>query len=234
MMDFLTLRDRRYIPEPTGALPSEFIFLRVLHELELAANLPHTTPPDRPEVRQLYPENLFVPFGRAWQMKAWDTNPMLTANNMTQVYDDHLWISNNNGFSNENDPRANHFTGEDLSSPVLKVESLTCGGNLLRALGETVIMRGGAPIPSYIIETLDYRSTPPGVIPAWLQTWAVNMGTDGTPRKFTQGRQPNGYVPGVCHPLVSDPTKGITIPKWRCIRWTASVPPDPYRVYLPQ
>src|SRR4026208_2146947 len=79
-----------------GILPTGMNFVRVLHELELAPNLPHTTPPGRPEVRQLYPENLFVPFGRLWQLKAWDLNPLLTANNMTQVYDDHLWIANNN------------------------------------------------------------------------------------------------------------------------------------------
>lgn len=220
-------------PVVVRTLPLTMHFVRILHELELTSSLPHTTPPDRPEVRQLYPENLFVPFGKAWQIKAWDMNPLLTAGNMTQVYDDHLWISNNNGFSNESDLRANHFTGEDLSSPVLKVETLTCGGNVHRVLGEMTITRGGVPIPSYILEVLDYRNPPPAVIPPWLRVWAVNMGTDGTPRRFTQGRQANGYVPGVVHPFVSDPSKIITIPKWRCVRWTEGEPPDPYKVYLP-
>jgi hypothetical protein len=216
-----------------GVLPADMRFVRILHELELDPSLPHTTPPDRPEVRQLYPENLFVPFGKAWQMKAWDMNPLLTANNMTQVYDDHLWIANNNGFSNEADLRANWFTLEDTSSAVLKVEALTCGGNVHRVLGETTITRGGVPIPSYILETLDYRNAPPAVIPPWLQVWAVNMGSDGTPRRFEQGSQPNGFIPGVRHPFVSDPSKIITIPKWRCTPWTDGEPPDPYRVYLP-
>ena len=41
-----------------------------------------------------------------------------------------------------------------------------------------------------------------------------------------------GYIPGVVHPFVSDPSKVITIPKWRCVDWNEANPPDPYKVYL--
>lgn len=230
--DSFTAFGKTYVPRVEGVLPSEFTFIRVLHELEVPSHR-RTTPPDRPEVRQLDPPNLFVPFGKSWQMKAWSMNPLLTANNMTAVYHYRLFIANNNGFGDDNDPRANHFTAEDLSSPVLKVEALTCGGNVHRVLGEAAISRGGQSIPSYILEVLDYRTPPPESIPPWLVVWAVNMGTDGTPRRFQQGVQSNGFVPGVRHPFVSDPSKIITVPKWRCVRWVESEPPDPYRIYLP-
>lgn len=213
-------------------LPADMRFVRVLHELELASNLPHTTPPGRPEVRQMYPENLFVPFSERWQMKSWTMNPLLSANNMSAFYHNNLWVTNNQGLGEDSDPRANYFTREDLSYPLPKVETITCGGNILHVTGETVIRRGGVPIDSYIVEVLDYRDPPPDVIPPWLQTWAVNMRHDGTPGRFSMGQQANGYLPGVVHPLLSDKTKVITIPKWRCVEWREAEPPDVYRLYL--
>jgi hypothetical protein len=234
--NWLVIEGRRYRPEPAGTLPRDMRFVRVLHELELAPHLERTTPPSRPEVRQMYPENLFVPFGKAWQLFAWKLNPLLKANNMTAVYDDHLWIANNNGFSD--DLRANYFTNENLDKPLPKVETLTCGGNLLRVLGEVAVKIGTKFVDSYIIDVLDYRQAPPTLewIEArpWLITIAVNMGSDGTPRRFTQGTQPNGFVPGVRHPFLSDPSKRITIPKWRCVEWREANAPDPYFVYLKQ
>lgn len=224
------------VPVTARTLPADMRFVRCLHELELASNLPHTTPPRRPEVRQLYPENLFVPFGRSWQLLSKALNPYCTPGNWTQIYDFRLWIANNNGYRDETDKRANYITGQDLSYDPPKVETLTCGGNVLRVLAETTITRGGTPIPSYVVETLDYRLP---VTLAWLEarpwliTTAVNMGGDGTPRRFEQGSQPNGFIPGVRHPFVSDTTKVITIPKWRCVNWTAGEMADPYRVYLP-
>jgi hypothetical protein len=229
--NWLIIEGRRYKPEPLGTLPASMRFVRVLHERELAPELPHNVPPGRPEVRQMYPENLFVPFGRAWQMKAWEMNPLLSANNMTAVYHNNLWIANNNGFDGD-EPIANYFTGEDLGAATLKVETITCGGCLLHVLGETVITRGGVPIPSYIVEALDYRDPPPLVVPPWLITHAVNMRSDGLPGRFSMGQQPNGYLPGVVHPFVSDPSKVITIPKWRCVAWVEPNAPDPYRLYL--
>lgn len=238
MIDISLSNGTRYTATLTrvvGTLPADMHFVRVLHERELADNLPHTTPPSRPEVRQLYPENLFVPFGRSWQLLSAALNPYCTPNNWTQIYDYRLWISNNNGFRDETDPRANYITGEDMGAPQLKVETLTCGGNVLRVLRELTITRGGVPIPCYEVETLDYRYVPTlEWIKArpWLLTTAVNMGADGTPRRFEMGSQPNGYIPGVVHPFVSDPSKVILIPKWRVVRWTEAEMADPYRVYL--
>jgi hypothetical protein len=209
-------------------LPRNKAFYRVLHERELASNLPHTTPPDRPEVRALYPSH-FSPFGKPWQMLAWKMNPLLSAGNMTAVYHTHLWIANDQGFGDDNDPRANFFENTHLTENLPKVEALTCGGNLLSVVGELG--------DDYIVETLDWHNPPPSPSEIngkpWLLTVAVNMGTDGTPRRFSQGTQPNGFVPGVRHPLLADPTRFVvTIPKWRLMRWTASTPPDPYRLYL--
>lgn len=220
-----------------SALPSGYVFIRVLHEKEIPPGLPHTTPPGRPEVRAMFP-NHFVPFGQGLQRLSYAMNPYCTPSNWTAIYHNNLWIANNEGYGEDNDRRANYILNKDLSYKPPKVESLTCGGNLLRVLGETVVMQAGTPVSSYIVETL--RWTDPAPALAWLEarpwliTHAVNMGTDGTPRRFTMGTQDNGFVPGVRHPLVCDPGRFvITIPKWRCVAWTEGVAPDPYKVYLP-
>jgi hypothetical protein len=224
----LTQQDVITIPDtlPPG------VFVRVLHEKELAANLPHTTPYKRPEVRPFFP-NGFVPFGESWQLLAWSMNPLLSAGNMTAVYDYRLWIANDNGLGDPNDPRANYFTRSNLSSSLPKVEALTCGGNLLHVLGEARVKTNSGLEDCYQIDYLDWRlPVSPPFIQArpWLSTWAVTLGGDGTPRRFSYGTQADGFVPGVRHPLVA--SGPIYIPKWRVVKWDGSLPPDPYRVYV--
>jgi hypothetical protein len=215
-------------------LPADMHFVRVLHELELAANLPHTTPPGRPEVRALFP-NHYVKFGKFWQWLSEDMNPYCSPGNWTAIYHNNLWITNDQGYGEASDPRANFVTGEDMTAELPRVEALTCGGNVLRVLGETAA--------GYVIETLDWTAPAPSLewIEArpWLVTTAVNMGRDGTPRRFEMGSQPNGFIPGVRHPLLADPRRyngtteaAITIPKWRCVDWKEADVPDPYRLYL--
>jgi hypothetical protein len=208
-----------------AANPVEFPRLvRVFHELELP-EARRITPPGRPEVRPLFP-NHFVPFDQRWQMKSYEMNrPWLTPSKWTTVYGWQLWITNNNGFGNGDDPRANFVTGENVNEPLPKVEALTCGGNLLHVLGETE--------RDYLIETLDYRNPPPAIIPRWLTTIAVSMDSNGTPRRFPQGQQPNGFMPDVLHPLLADPLRFVvTIPRWRCEPWL-SAECDPYKLYRP-
>jgi hypothetical protein len=223
-------------------LPADMRFVRVLHELELAANLPHTTPPGRPEVRPFFP-NHYVPFGKHHQLLSKDMNPYCNPGNWTAIYHNNLWATNDQGYGEASDPRANFVTGEDLTSPLPRVEALTCGGNVLRVIGERVVMSAGVPVPSYIIETLDWTAPAPSLewIEArpWLITTAVNMGKDGTPRRFEMGSQPNGFIPGVRHPLLADPRRyngtteaAITIPKWRVTPWDSPDVPDPYKAYL--
>lgn len=227
---------KNYRQENEGVLPSSYFFIRVLHELELADNLPHTTPPSRPEVRAFF-SNHFSPFDRGWQMLAWGMNPYCTAGNMTAVYHTHLWIANDHGTGDNDKPVANYFENKNLDCKPIAVENLTCGGNLLRVLGEERVKTNVGLEDCYIVETLDWHNSPPTVEwmdkHPWLYTWAVNMGNDGTPRRFTYGMQPNGYVPGVRHPLVCNPTDYvIAIQKWRCVEWKSATPPDSYKLYI--
>ena len=218
----------------TPSLPSGMQFVRVLHECELPADR-RTNPPRMPEVRPLFP-NHFSPFNREWQMRSWKENPTLSAGNMSAVYNTHLWIANNNGTDDSDRPCQDYFLMEHLDSPYsLKVESLTCGGNLLHVLGEIYAKTNSGVELCYIVETLDWHDAPPDVISPWLITTAINLRADGTPGRFPQGAQENGYVPGVRHPFVCNPSMydSIVIEKWRCVPWTEPDPPDPYKVYLP-
>jgi len=58
-------------------------------------------------------------------------------------------------------------------------------------------------------------------IQPWLLTTAVKLDPDGQPIPFPQGRQPNGYQPGVRHPFVCNPSQypEIVIEKWKCVDW---------------
>jgi hypothetical protein len=220
------------VKEVGQALPSR-MFVRVLHEAELVPSL-RQTPYSRPEVRAMFP-NMFVPFGMPFQVLAWRMNPLLMAGNMTAVYHHKLWVANDNGFGDSTDPRANYFENKNLDKPLPKVEVITCGGNLLRVIGETRVKVGTQMEDAWLVETLDWRAPVPSLQSVlerpWLQTWAVDLTGDGLPSRFPQGKQPNGFQPGVVHPLLG--TGQTAIPKWRCVRWLVDQAPDPYKVYLP-
>lgn len=215
-------------------LPSGWKFVRVLHEAELPTSR-RITPAKMPEVRPFFP-NHFSEFGQGWQMCSWELNPLLTAGNMTAVYNDALWIANNQGFGNT--PRRNYFVPEDLDAPTtIKVEALTCGGNLLHVIGEGYAKTNNNKEDCYFVETLDYRVVPSFNLldRPWLITEATKLDPYGNPTRFPQGRQPDGFQPGVRHPLVADTVRypQIAIPKWRVVDWTEDYPPNPYAVYLP-
>jgi hypothetical protein len=221
---------------PSNPLPDGMKFVRVLHEVELPPNKRYT-PLRQPEVRPLFP-NHFSWFGRGWQLLSWDMNghQYMNAGNMTAIYNEALWIANNWGFGNV--PRANYFTMEDLEYDTIKVESLTCGGNLLHVLGEGLYKTNtSTKVPCYIVEVLGYNK----ILPTyewiknhpWLITTAVKLNPYGEPIPFPQGRQPDGYQPGVRHPLVcnSSTYPEIVIEKWRVEDWISKDVPDPYKVY---
>ena len=210
--------------------PEKKTLWRVLHELELPRDKRIAIQPGRPEVRAMFP-NHFVPFNRAWQELSYKANqPWLTPRKWDAFYGNNLWITNDNGFGEEDDPRVNFITGENVGAPLPKVEAITCGGNVLAGYeeGENVV-----------IETLDYTESPPSA--EWLLshrefcTYAVTVDSGLKPRRFPQGEQPDGFMPDLLHPLMADPKrfKKITIPKWRVVRWTENSPPDLYKIYRP-
>jgi hypothetical protein len=218
---------------PQAVLPAGWQFARVLHECELPPER-RTTPPKMPQVRPLFP-NHFSVFDRPWQMLSWKHNPLLSGANMTAVYNDHLIIANDHGFGNT--PRRNYFLLEDLDAALqLMVEDLTCGGNVLRVLGEIMFKTTAGKVPCFIVETLDC-SRP--VTYEWLKQrpWLITEFTKldpyGNPARFPQGKQSDGYQPGVRHPLVANPGTypTIVIEQWRVVPWTLPHLPDPLQVY---
>lgn len=217
-----------------ATLPPDYDFVRVLHEVELP---PHKrfTPARQPQVRPLYP-NHFSVFAQAWQYLSQKCNPLLNPSNMTSVYNNRLWISNDHGFGDPDTPRRNFFKMEDLDADRdLAVESLTCGGNLLHVLGEIIFKTAAGRVPCYVVETLDRHVIPfldELIERPWLITTATKLGGDGEPDRFPQGQTP-GFTPGVRHPFVCDTRKYpiIVIEKWRCEKWEKDFAPDPYTVY---
>jgi len=234
--DSLTAFGQTYIPKGESVLPFNMRFVRVLHECELLSAL-RSTPAKMPEVRPLFP-NHFSRFGSGWQMLSWQMNPLLKAGNMTAVYHTTLWITNRHGFGDKDKPRRNYFENTNLDAKeTIAVEALTCGGNLLRVMGEMKAKTSAGKVDCFIVETLDYRDPVPSLawIKAhpWLITEATKLTGDGGVTRFPQGKQEDGYQPGVRHPLVANTDYQIVIEKWRVVEWRESFAPDPYKIYLP-
>lgn len=201
---------------PPSARPAIW---RVLHDLELGElwrdNMPEVHP---------FMDSHFWEFGEAWQRFTFALNPHLTPKKWTAVYGNRRFLTNNNGFYDDGDLRANYILGEDLNRPNPKCEALVCGG---------AVMAGTVSGSNFIPETLNGRDAPPSVEwlldHPWLYFHAVTVDSSGTPRMFPQG----DGVP-ILIPLVADRTRypTITIPVAKLQRWTAVDLPDAYRIYL--
>ncbi len=205
-------------PEPVKDRPRIW---RVLHYLEVDDDRR-----SRPGMQPLFP-NHYVKFGEGWQKLSKAMNPLLTPRQWTVIYGGGLWIANGQGFDMDDDPRNNYVTGK-MGNEDPKVECLATTGSLL----------AGEPRAGLLhVDVLDYRNVPTLewiMARPWYWTYAVNVDANGTPRRFPQGMQPNGYMADIIHPLVGDPERfpAITIPMWQVIEWTDEEMPDPYRVYL--
>lgn len=200
--------------------PSRPPLWRVLHDKELGT--------DRDNIPEVFPflPNHHVPFDRTWQLLSKAMNPLLSGDKWRDVYWYKLWITNNQGFDIPGDPRVDYVNGRDIGAPLPRVEALTCGGNVLTGYVEG---------PNLIVSTLDWRNPPASidVIPRWHRTYAVTVDSHGTPRRFPQGEQPNGYMADVIHPLMADPGRFmITFPLSNLQKWTRPGFPDPYTFYV--
>lgn len=208
------------VPEPRPPL------WRVLHDKEIGPLFR----PNLPEVFPMFP-NHHVPFGEMYQRLSFEMNRQyLSADKWTAVYSFQRFVTNEQGFGNDGDPRANYILGRNLTYDLPRVEVLTCGGSLLT---------GTVSGTNLIVRTLDAWGDAPTAdwlrAHRWFSVYAVSVDSRGTPRRFPQGEQPNGYMADIIHPLIADPCRfpAITIPLSRLERWTDVDLPDPYRLYHP-
>lgn len=199
---------------------------RVKHWIEQTDN---DRPYGRPEVEPTFPAH-FSPFGQAWQLRVMQRNPKISPKRITNIYNWTTWMTNENGFGDESDPRKNYFTGEDMDSPNLpKVENLLGGGTIFTGYDDGL---------NVVVLPLDYRMVPPSVEwfkkNPWYEVPALNVDANGLPRKFGQGLQPDGSVEMFYHPMIMDTQEfpKITIPASKVQRWTATQLPDPLKIYL--
>lgn len=206
------------VEEQGVTLPTDRLFWRVLHWIECG-----DPKRSRPEVNPLFP-NHHTPFTKEWQLFSYAFDGL--GGKWTAVYSYQRAFTNDQGFGDPDDPRANYVVGKDLSFPLPKVEALICGGALVA---------GKVSGSDLIIETLNGRHAPPSVewlrAHPWLYFDAVNCDAGGVPRLFPQGRGSRVLIP-----LIADRDRFplVTIPLSRVVRWTGSMPPDPYKIYLNQ
>ena len=193
---------------------------RVLHDVETPAG---NWRPKLPEVHSLF-LNHFTPFTEGWQKLSYAMNPHLTKEKWTALYAYQRAFTNNNGFGNDSDPRANYIKGENLRYGDPKVEALVCGG---------AVLAGVAAGSNLIVETLNGRNSPPSLewlmARPWLWFDAITVDGNGIPRRFPQGGGERVLIP-----LIADRNRyaDVTIPLEKVVKWTMLELPDPYRVYL--
>jgi hypothetical protein len=219
MNEYFVLDGRKFVAVETPVVPRPRLW-RVRHFLECDDDRR-----SRPEVNPLFP-NHYSHFGKEAQLLSRAMNFRITSAKWSQVYSYHLWITNEQGFGNSDDPRANYVTGEDLDYAAPKVEALLCGGNVVTGEPEAGLLH---------VATLDWRNMPSLewiMARPWFITKAVAVDGNGKPRRFPQGEQPNGEMVDILHPLIADPVRyEITIPLRRLQEWTEPELPDPYMLY---
>lgn len=219
---------------------------RVKHDRELGA----LWRPNLPEIHPFSPSH-FVPFNEAWQRYSFGLNTM-DKNEWTSVFSDTTAFVNNQGFGKGGDPRANYIKGENLRSPVPKLEALVCGGAVLTgsvafSLAQTLqqVKRIAKELPTMSFGffrqsvrslldpnvlhtcTLDGRDAPPRrALEPWEMYHAVTVDSRGIPRLFPQGDgQP------VILALVADRDRyqRVTFPMYKLVRVPDNAPiPSPY------
>lgn len=205
--------------------PVTSTFFRVKHDKEIGK----IWRAGKPEVHPLYVDmndehgNHFAPFQKWAQLASYNLNPWLTPDLWRKVYWGNYWISNNQGYGMEGDPRADFVNGLDVNAELPRVESLVCGGSLISGerIGDWVKVNG-----------LHYN-TP--VSWEWLKDhpeyWVRGVYASGTGQPFRMlGHKFEG--PPFIHPLIVNNAYGCYIGAWKLQEWTSPMPPDPLRIYL--
>lgn len=211
-------------PKPPATDPRFPQLWRVKHDIEIGT----LWRPNMPEVHPLFP-NHHSEFGRGWQLLSKAMNPKINGSRWTACYTFQRYVTNNQGFGNPNDPRANYVLGTNLKEETPRVEALTTGGSFHTGTVEGNVL---------IVETLDASAVPSLdwiMARPWFWVYAVTVDSKGTPRRFPQGLQANGEIVPIIHPLVTNRSRHpkITIPLSKLEKWDMTKPlPDPFKIYL--
>lgn len=205
------------------------VLWRVMHDIELAnLKIKPLWRPNMPEVQPLFP-NHHTEFDERYQRKVIELNPRVSNDKLAACYTYKRYLTNDQGFGDDSDPRANYFTMKNLDCELPRVEALTTGGSVHRGeeFGDNVI-----------IYTLHYSDPIPSA--AWLYGHreylinAVSVDGKGTPRRFPQGEQPSGEIVTIVHPFFTNVKRYpvLVMPKYKLQQWAQSYLPDPFTVYI--
>ena len=195
-------------------------FWRVKHDKELPQGIWRA---GLPSVHPILP-NHHSPFQKWAQLVSFELNPWLDEELWTKFYHYRYAFTNDNGYGDDSDPRANFVTGEDTTAPLPRVEALVTGGSMIEGerLGDWVKVRGlhyNTPV------TAEYLRAHPEF---WVR--GVYASAAGVPYKLL-GHKYDG--PPCVHPLIVNDAKGeLHIEAWKLVEWTGAGVPEPLKLYL--
>lgn len=127
---------------------------RVLHDIELPGGVRDVVKQRNvplPEVQPLFPRGSY-PLNEKWQRMFKDLNPALPPMKWRALLGWTVAFTNENGYDEPGDPRADYINGQGIDKPLPRLWSLLCGGATITGRVE------GA---WFYIDTLDGWADPP-------------------------------------------------------------------------
>lgn len=210
---------------PNTVIQKRYVGWRCLHQQEGGYPNPDGMPVVRPSENAspvLFTESMQR---TSYQLNAF--NPFFTGNKWRSVYDYKAAFTNQNGFGDSGDPRADYINRLDLTKPLPKLmKAIICGGMFIR--GEVV----GSNLVCYPgVHAIDANKPMPSVGEIMVKNWyyvatTANQRGDGTwaVNNFPQGGGQNVLIPYALREPVTYPLSWFR-------RWEEDFLPDPLRYY---
>lgn len=160
--------------------------VRHLYQVKHDYQLPKGVWRQFPEVFRLEPHH-YTDLTEAWQLFCFDLLIQSAGDIMTEmdirrkfraVYKYDLAMTNDNGFENGDDPRADFINRVDLKQELPKIATLVMGGTVLSGVIDGTDL---------IVDTLDGNRPPPSGITRKTHPWLIQCGTNATLIKMEDG-----------------------------------------------
>ena len=208
--------------EKTAPAPPAFIGWRCLHQKEGGLSNPDRMPVVRPSVNA--PP---IKFTEAMQLLSYELNafnPLFTREKWCVVYGTGTAFTNQNGFLDDNDIRADFVNRKNLGEPLPKLmKAIICGGMFIR--GE-VTGNQLRCIPG--IHAIDASKAMPGIEEIKARNWYFTATT-------RRGARVNNFPQGMGQPVLIPYflIEPVVYPLQWFERWESNELPDPLKVYHP-
>lgn len=182
---------RRIFVYDDGSISDKYIGYRCLHMAEGGLDNPSGMPVVRPSYNA--PPILFTKEMQRLSYEMNSYNPYFTKDKWRKVYAFSTAFTNENGFDEPNDPRADFVNNVDLTSPLPKLmKAIVCGGMFIRGSVENKLL-----VCKPGVSGIDVSKPLPSIAEVFARNWyfAATTGGLGGVYNFPQGSGNPVYIP---------------------------------------